>query len=142
LYHRLKRGIFLKKEQRRNKRHYEGDNEGVNGKKKVKRTGQTVRRKSDKNRRTEKVFQQEDYSVPIPEEKGEIYAPIEAEWFQKICQEIAPARRKKYLSQRQLAGFLKTGQSAISRLETGKANPTAEFLDRLFRVLESRLKLN
>jgi len=60
---------------------------------------------------------------------------ISAQWFHDLCEEIAPARRSKYLTQSQLAHFLKTSQAMISKLETGKANPTAEFLDRLFKVL-------
>ena len=72
---------------------------------------------------------------PSVDAKEEVFEPSAAEWFTDITKIIAPARQKKYLTQRQLAAFLHTSQAVISRLETGKANPTVEFLVRLFKVL-------
>ncbi|HUD20535.1 MAG TPA: helix-turn-helix transcriptional regulator [Candidatus Saccharimonadales bacterium] len=67
--------------------------------------------------------------------REETFVPINAEWFKAIVEEIAPARRRKYLTQRQLAHFMRTSQSMISMLENGQGNPTVEFLERLFKVL-------
>lgn len=69
------------------------------------------------------------------------FKPITAEWFQTIIKEIAPARRRKGLSQMALASLIGTHQSEISRLETGNANPTADSLDRLFSILDLDLKV-
>lgn len=71
----------------------------------------------------------------------EKFEPISAEWFQNLTQEIVAARRKKHLTQKALAKLLGTTQSEISRLETGDANPTAEFLDRLFTSLELKIEI-
>lgn len=64
------------------------------------------------------------------------FQPITSEWFQVIIDELPNARRRQQLSQAALAQLLGTNQAAISRLEAGKSNPTAELLDRLFIILK------
>ncbi len=59
-----------------------------------------------------------------------------------VIEAILKARRQKGLTQRVLAKKMGTKQSAISRLETGKANPSLGFLQRLARVLDSRLEIH
>ncbi|HSX42185.1 MAG TPA: helix-turn-helix transcriptional regulator [Candidatus Saccharimonadales bacterium] len=67
------------------------------------------------------------------------YSPIDAAWFLEIIQEVPIARNRLKLTQLELAGTLGTSQAEICRLEKGKTNPTVEFLDRLFEVLEIKL---
>jgi len=52
------------------------------------------------------------------------------------------ARIKKNITQKKLAVRLKTKQSVISRLETGRGNPTVSFLQKLAEALNTRLEIN
>jgi len=52
------------------------------------------------------------------------------------------ARIKKNITQKKLAVRLKTKQSVISRLETGRGNPTVSFLQRLAEAVGTRLEIN
>ena len=52
---------------------------------------------------------------------------------------IIDARIKKNISQKMLARRLGTGQSAISRLESGTYNPTFKFAQKLAKALETDL---
>jgi ribosome-binding protein aMBF1 (putative translation factor) len=56
-----------------------------------------------------------------------------------IINAIIDARIKKNISQKMLAKRLGTGQSAISRLESGTYNPTFKFAQKLARALETDL---
>jgi len=58
------------------------------------------------------------------------FAPIEA---------ILEARVKKGLTQEALARKIKTKQSAIARLESGNANPSIGFLQKLAEALGKKL---
>lgn len=58
-----------------------------------------------------------------------------------IIRKIIEARVKKGITQKKLAQRLKTKQSAISRLESGNANPSLNFLKRLAQALDSRLEI-
>src|SRR3989338_6651745 len=49
---------------------------------------------------------------------------------------------KKKNNQKKLAAKLKTKQSVISRLETGRGNPTLSFLQRLAAAVGTRLEIN
>jgi len=60
------------------------------------------------------------------------YAMIEA---------IIDARLKKNISQKMLAKRLGTGQSAISRLQSGTYNPTFSFAQKLAKALETDLTI-
>jgi ribosome-binding protein aMBF1 (putative translation factor) len=59
-----------------------------------------------------------------------------------VVRAIIEARIKKNLTQKKLATRLKTKQSVISRLETGRGNPTLSFLQRLAEALNTRLEIN
>lgn len=48
-------------------------------------------------------------------------------------------RLAKEISQKQLADKIGTKQSAISRLESGKANPSLKFLKKVAKALDSKL---
>lgn len=69
------------------------------------------------------------------------YEPITAEWYQSFLTGIIAARHRKKLSQLALAELLRTSQSAISQLETGKTNPTAELLNRIFTLLDISIEI-
>lgn len=58
------------------------------------------------------------------------FAPIEA---------ILEARVKKGITQAQLASKVGTKQSAIARLESGNANPSIDFLQKLAEALGKKL---
>lgn len=68
------------------------------------------------------------------------YAPITASWFKHLVADIKATRIKRRLSQRSLAKIIGTTQSEVSQFESGKANPTAEFLDRIAKALKLRLR--
>lgn len=58
-----------------------------------------------------------------------------------IVRKIIESRLKEGVSQEELAKRMKTKQSAISRLESGRANPSLNFLLRLAKALNSRLEI-
>lgn len=58
-----------------------------------------------------------------------------------VIEAILRARLKKGVTQKKLAQRMKTKQSAISRLESGTANPSLNFLKRLAKALDSRLEI-
>ena len=58
-----------------------------------------------------------------------------------IIRKIIEARVKDGITQKKLAKRMGTKQSAISRLESGNANPSLSFLGRLARALDSRLEI-
>jgi len=59
----------------------------------------------------------------------------------EIIEKIIRARLKRGVTQKKLAQKMKTKQSAISRLESGTANPSLNFLKRLAEALDSRLEI-
>lgn len=58
-----------------------------------------------------------------------------------LIQAILDARIKKGVTQKQLAKRMSTKQSVISRLESGRANPSVSFLKKLADALNSRLEI-
>ena len=65
------------------------------------------------------------------------YDALEPEY--ALINAIIDARIKKNISQKMLAKRLGTGQSAISRLESGNYNPTFKFAQKLAKALETDL---
>ncbi len=59
----------------------------------------------------------------------------------EIARALILARVKKRLTQAQLAKKLKTRQSVISRVESGKSTPSLSFLKRLANVLGTSLSV-
>lgn len=59
-----------------------------------------------------------------------------------VIRAMIEARMKKGITQKRLASRLKTKQSVISRLETGRGNPTLSFLQRLATAFDSRLEIH
>lgn len=58
-----------------------------------------------------------------------------------IVRKIIESRVKEGVTQKELAKRMKTKQSAISRLESGRANPSLDFLQRLAKALNTRLEI-
>lgn len=58
-----------------------------------------------------------------------------------IIEKIIQSRVRKGITQEKLAQQMKTKQSSISRLESGTANPSLNFLKRLAEALDSRLEI-
>ena len=56
-----------------------------------------------------------------------------------IVSQLIEARTKKGLTQAQLAKKIGTKQSAIARFESGRANPSIGFLEKLALATQSRL---
>lgn len=62
-------------------------------------------------------------------------------WRKNIIKQIVQARIEKGLSQAQLAEYIGTHRSNISRLESGEHNPSLDFLLRIAAVLDLKLDL-
>ena len=58
-----------------------------------------------------------------------------------LIEMIIKKRNEKGLSQKQLARKIGTKQSAISRLESGKYNPSVSFLQKVSDALDAKLKI-
>lgn len=58
-----------------------------------------------------------------------------------VIQAVINARMKKGVTQKFLAKKIGTKQSVISRLESGRANPSLSFLKRLARALDTHLEI-
>ena len=74
--------------------------------------------------------------IKDPEFRKE-YDALEPEYM--LINAIIDARIKKNISQKMLAKRLGTGQSAVSRLESGTYNPTFKFAQKLAKALETDL---
>lgn len=58
-----------------------------------------------------------------------------------MIQAVIDARVKKGVTQKELAQRIGTKQSVISRLESGRANPSVAFLKKLAQALNSHLEI-
>lgn len=58
-----------------------------------------------------------------------------------VINAIIQARRKKGITQEHLAKKIGTKQSAIARLESGRANPSVALLKKLAQALNSNLQI-
>jgi ribosome-binding protein aMBF1 (putative translation factor) len=65
------------------------------------------------------------------------YKRLESQY--SLISQVIDARVKRKLTQKQLAQKLGTKQSAISRLEAGRANPTLSFLKKLAVAMNQQL---
>ncbi len=78
-------------------------------------------------------------------EKEALKDPVLKREYERLEPEFAPimaileARKKKGMTQARLARKMKTTQSVIARVESGRANPTLSFLLRLAEALGRRL---
>ena len=58
-----------------------------------------------------------------------------------VIEAMIKARMKKTLSQEELAKKIGTKQAVISRLETGRGNPSVAFLKKFATALNTRLEI-
>jgi ribosome-binding protein aMBF1 (putative translation factor) len=77
-------------------------------------------------------------SLKDPKIKAE-YDRLQPEF--QMIDALVKARVKRGFTQKNLARKIGTKQSVISRLETGKANPSLNFLKKLAHALDSRLEI-
>lgn len=59
-----------------------------------------------------------------------------------VIRAIIRARAERGITQKELASKVGTKQSVISRLESGRANPSVNFLKKLAQALNSHLEIN
>jgi len=59
-----------------------------------------------------------------------------------VIRAIIRARVDRSITQKELANKIGTKQSVISRLESGRANPSVYFLKKLAQALNSHLEIN
>ncbi len=71
---------------------------------------------------------------------GKEYEKLRPEF--EVIKAVLRARIEKGLTQRQLADKVGTKQSAIARLESGQANPSIGFLQKIAKALNFRLQIN
>ena len=77
-------------------------------------------------------------SLKNPKIKAE-YDKLQPEF--AMIQAVIDARVKRGVTQKELAQKIGTKQSVISRLESGRANPSIAFLKRLAQALNSHLEI-
>jgi len=70
----------------------------------------------------------------------EEYDKLELEY--RIIAQIIELRKKKKITQKQLAELVNTKQPSIARLESGEYNPTLDFLKKIAEVLDADLEIN
>lgn len=90
----------------------------------------------DRNHLDFKVWMKE--SLKDPELKAE-YDKLQPEF--ALIRAMIEGRIKKGVTQETLAKRIGTKQSVISRLETGRANPSVSFLKKLAQALGTRLEI-
>ena len=73
-----------------------------------------------------------------PKVKAE-YDKLQPEY--AMIQAVIDARTKTGVTQKELARRIGTKQSVISRLESGRANPSVAFLKRFAKALNARLEV-
>ena len=78
-------------------------------------------------------------SLENPKIKAE-YDKLQPEF--ALIEAILKVRMEKGLTQKDLAKKMGTKQSVISRLESGRANPSVAFLRKLAEALSSHLEIN
>ncbi|MDE0166494.1 MAG: helix-turn-helix transcriptional regulator [Bryobacterales bacterium] len=59
----------------------------------------------------------------------------------EIARALIEARARAGLTQEQLAGRMKTTQSVVARLESGRARPSTQTLERVAAATGTRLKI-
>ena len=85
-----------------------------------------------------------DFDVWLKEELKDPYFKAEFDRQQPefaVINAIIEARRNKGITQKILAERIGTKQSVISRLESGRANPSVAFLKKLAQALNSNLEI-
>ena len=97
--------------------------------------------RTDSKINRKKFYTWEEHKKELMKDPGFIraYQLLQPEFL--ITRKIIEARIKNGVTQNQLAKKMGTKQSAISRLESGNANPSLNFLKKLVEALDSRLEI-
>lgn len=67
------------------------------------------------------------------------YKKLEPQY--QLISELINARIRKGLSQKDLAQKIGTKQSSIARVESGNANPSIRFLEKMTEAMDSKLEI-
>lgn len=86
-----------------------------------------------------KTFKQFKHEVLNDPELREEYEKLELEF--SIARQIIQKRISKSMSQSELAAKIGTKQSAISRIESGRYNPSLSMLQKIASALETKLTI-
>ena len=62
-------------------------------------------------------------------------------FYQRLAEKIISVRQKRKLSQEQLALLSDLDRTYLARIEEGKANPSVKVLNKLARVLKTRISV-
>jgi ribosome-binding protein aMBF1 (putative translation factor) len=87
-----------------------------------------------------KPFSELKKKILADPEVKKIYDELEPEY--QLISAVIEARIKRNMSQKDLAEKMGTGQSAISRLESGTSNPSFKFLQKVAKALNTRLVIS
>lgn len=87
-----------------------------------------------------KQFSQMKNEILADPEIRKYYDDLAPEY--ELISAIIDKRLKKKMSQKDLAYKIGTGQSAISRLESGESNPSFKFLQKVAQALGARLNIS
>jgi ribosome-binding protein aMBF1 (putative translation factor) len=87
-----------------------------------------------------KSYQQFKKEVLNDKETREAYERLSPEF--DFIHSLIQKRIEKGLSQQELAQKIGTKQSAISRLESGRYNPTFKVLNKVAQALDSKIKIS
>lgn len=60
----------------------------------------------------------------------------------QLISELIEARKKRGITQAELAKKIGTKQTAIARIESGRSNPTVFFLEKIANALNSKLTIH
>jgi predicted transcriptional regulator len=61
--------------------------------------------------------------------------------FYQIINQLLTLRKEKGLTQRELAELINTTQSCIARLESGKYNPSLQFLQKIADACDKKIEI-
>ena len=86
------------------------------------------------------TFEEHKKKLLADPEVKKYYDELEPEY--ELIHAVIDKRLKKKMSQKELARKIGTGQSAISRLESGESNPSFKFLQKVAQALGARLTIS
>lgn len=85
-------------------------------------------------------FEEHKKRLLADSEVKKYYDELEPEY--TLIRAVIDKRLKKKMTQGELARKIGTGQSAISRLESGESNPSFKFLQKVTQALGARLNIS
>lgn len=100
----------------------------------------TMKRRKSSTRKKLMTWEEHRKGLMKDPKVRQAYLELQPEF--AIIRKIIEARVKEGVTQKELARRMKTKQSAVSRLESGRANPSLSFLQRLAKALGTRLEIH